>query len=162
MKKLIILLVSAITMIASATQQIHPDCQHRDVDNDGLVSLDDVQAILDYLERNLTLSCDQLLHADINRDWQIDLQDASQLIHELDNPHVLPDYGWGDINGDRIANEHDLTMLSDYINGNLPFIPTLGIDTGDISGDGIIDELDLDIFSACANGFLTSPFNLLR
>lgn len=149
-----------ITMIltlstAIADQQIFPNCVRGDLDGDFTVTLEDIEKIDKYIQNKVILSCHQVMHADANRDWEVDEQDSVLLL--LDRENTLNEYAWGDIDGNGVANENDLWLLEQHVFNNNP-LPSIGHRTGDISGDGVVNQLDLDIFLLCEEDKIASPF----
>ncbi len=160
MRLLTIIFFLAVVNIHSVcmADEIFPNCMRNDVNEDDMVTFADSIIISDYINGRL-LSCDQILHADVNRDRLISNADFMQLRSELISPGIDDYYTWGDIDGDGRFTATDLGILRDYVTGIKPTLPVLGYDTGDISGDGTVNLLDLDVFETCVDDLLVSPFN---
>lgn len=153
-------LTIAITSTSAIAEKIHPDCIRGAMDDDGFVTFTDSDIIQNYIDGNIELSCDLLLHADLNQDRQIDANDVAQLRAEaLGLPNQGEFHTWGDTNLDGIFSQADFDLMKLLLHGGITFIPGLLNETSDISGDGAFTQLDLDIFQLCAeDDLLLSPF----
>ena len=163
-------LTMAVTSVM-ADVFVFPNCIRGDVNNDTVVTLADLDTIELYIEdpAGSSLSCHDILRADINLDRQVDQQDVDELAAAFGFPDsvdldatlfgldLLGD-SWGDINGDGIVTPFDIDLLTAYLQGVSPLLPSIGFVTGDINGDGELTRADLGIFRDCDAGKIDTPF----
>lgn len=126
-----------------------------DVTLDGNIDIDDSIKINSYLNRNTTLTGQQLKNADVNADGRVDGTDTFLLsnlyLGNIENtlPTEPINYYtlYGDINEDGTITQDDINLLNEHLLGTSLLITEQSIKNADVNGDGTIDVFDKYILS---------------
>ncbi len=126
-----------------------------DVTLDGNIDFDDVIEINSYLNRNITLTGQQLKNADVNADGRVDGTDkfllSSLWVGNIENtlPTEPINYYtlYGDINEDGTITQDDLNLLEKHVSEASLLTTEQSIKNADVNGDGTINALDMSILS---------------
>lgn len=133
-----------------------------DVNNDGVVDEDDVQAIQDHMLGNEELTGDAFLAADLDGNGKINTRDLG-LVHRIllgtyvpQRLYVYKGGKWnyltldvirrnvtpGDVNGDGFINQDDIAAIQAHMNEEITLTGNAFL-AADLNGDGFINSSDI-------------------
>ena len=136
--------------------------QYGDVDLDEEITNSDILDIMNYVNRNIVITKQSLLNADVNGDGIINSIDVALaynlsmgLIDSSINKPITEYTLYGDLNNDGILDINDVDKLSRYLNGST------GLDNqarknADVNGDGVINNTDLTLLQNKINSSASS------
>ena len=136
--------------------------QYGDVDLDEEITNSDILDIMNYVNRNIVITKQSLLNADVNGDGIINSIDVA-LVYNLSmglidssiNKPITEYTLYGDLNNDGILDSNDVDKLSRYLNRST------GLDNqarknADVNGDGVINNTDLTLLQNKINSSASS------
>ena len=136
--------------------------QYGDVDLDEEITNSDILDIMNYVNRNIVITKQSLLNADVNGDGIINSIDVALaynlsmgLIDSSINKPITEYTLYGDLNNDGILDSNDVDKLSRYLNRST------GLDNqarknADVNGDGVINNTDLTLLQNKINSSASS------
>lgn len=129
-------IADAITMLTLLNDAACAAARLGDVDGNGIITLVDVNYLLNYLFLSgpAPVPCDEV--GDANGNGSLSIADALTIAGDLDCPGVP-----GDVNSDELVNEEDAKLILDYLflEGAEPF-PC--VDAADFNQDGTVNLAD--------------------